>query len=162
MVPAPARQRTLAGVTVGVPVGGSPCWLEGDLVSEGLELGDEPAGLAFGVQAAVEVVGAELVVGGAGGQDVPGDDEDGVGHDDDGLVLGGAAAVAAGFHDVPVVEGLEVALVPGRCPGGLGEDGLEVLVARQDLSTLRPGIPTRPGHNAYPKSQVGGYSRERV
>ena len=29
--------------------------------------------------------------------------------------------------------------------------------ARQDLSTLRPGTPTRPGRNVYPKSQVGGY-----
>jgi hypothetical protein len=44
---------------------------------------------------------------------VPDDDEDGVGDDDDGLVLRGTVAVAAGFHDVPVVEGLEVALVPG-------------------------------------------------
>jgi hypothetical protein len=47
-------------------------------VSEGFEFGDEAAGFAFGVQAAVEVVGAEFLVGGAGGQDVPDDDEDGV------------------------------------------------------------------------------------
>jgi hypothetical protein len=46
-------------------------WLEGDGVSEGFELGDEPAGLAFGVQAAGEVAGAEFVVGLSGGQDVP-------------------------------------------------------------------------------------------
>jgi hypothetical protein len=35
---------------------------------------------------------------------------------------------------VPVVEGLEVTLVPGGRPGGLGEDGLEVLVAVAALS----------------------------
>jgi hypothetical protein len=51
---------------VGWSVGG----LEGDGVSEGVELGDEPAGLAFGVQAAGEVLGAEFVVGLSGGQDV--------------------------------------------------------------------------------------------
>ena len=40
--------------------------------------------------------GAEFLVGGAGGQDVPDDDEDGVGDDDDGLVLrGGVLPVAA-------------------------------------------------------------------
>jgi len=55
-------------------------------VSEGFEFGDEAAGFAFGVQAAVQVVGAKFVVGGAGGQDVPDDDEDGVGDGDDGLV----------------------------------------------------------------------------
>src|ERR1700733_1921097 len=91
----------------------SGSWLEGDLVSEGFEVGDEAAGFAFGVQAAVEIVGAEFAVGGSGGQDMPDDDEDGMGDDDDGLVLGGAAAVAAGLDDVPVVEGLKVAVVPG-------------------------------------------------
>ena len=105
-------------------------------MSERFELGDEAAGFPLRVQAAVEVVGAELVVGSAGGQDVPDDDQDGVGDDDDGLVLGGAAAVPAGFHDVPVVEGPEVALVPGRRPGGLGEDGLKVLVAVAALSAV--------------------------
>jgi hypothetical protein len=75
---------------------GSDGGVQGDLVSEGFEFGDEAAGFAFGVQAAVEVVGAEFLVGGAGGQDVPDDDEDGVGDDDDGLVLRGDVAVAAG------------------------------------------------------------------
>jgi hypothetical protein len=42
-------------------------------MAEGLELGDQAAGFAFGVQALGEVVGAELVVGFAGGQDVPDD-----------------------------------------------------------------------------------------
>jgi hypothetical protein len=42
---------------------------------------------------------------------VPDDDEDGVADDDDRFLLGGRAAVAAPFHDVPVVEGPEVSLV---------------------------------------------------
>jgi hypothetical protein len=37
-----------------------------------------------------------------------------VGDDDDGFLLGDLAAVAAPFHDVPVVEGFEVAIVAGR------------------------------------------------
>jgi hypothetical protein len=65
-----------------------------------------------GVRAAVEVVGAELVIRFPGDQDVPDNHEDGVGDHDDGLVLGGAGAVAAPFHDVPVVEEFQVALVP--------------------------------------------------
>ena len=50
--------------------------VEGDGVAEGLELGDEPAGLAFGVLQAGEVAGAEVVAGLCGGQDVPGDECD--------------------------------------------------------------------------------------
>jgi len=34
--------------------------------------------------------------------------------DEDGLVLGRSAAVAAGCHQLPVVPGFEVPLVPGR------------------------------------------------
>jgi hypothetical protein len=52
---------------------GSGGWLECDAVAEGFELGDEPAGLPFGVQAAGEVAGAEFLVGFPGGQDVPDD-----------------------------------------------------------------------------------------
>jgi hypothetical protein len=37
-------------------------WLEGDVVSEGLEAGDEAFGVAFGV-AALKEVAAELAVG---------------------------------------------------------------------------------------------------
>ena len=51
-------------------------WVEGDGVPEGLELGDEPPGFAFGVLEAGEVAGAELVIGFAGGQDVPDDECD--------------------------------------------------------------------------------------
>src|SRR6266567_1388890 len=108
---------------------GSGGCFQGHRVAECFQAGDEAAGLALGVQAAGEVIAAELVVGFAGGQDVPDDHEDGVGDDDDGFVLGNAGAVAAPFHDVPVVEGLEVALMPDRGPGALDQDGLEVLVA---------------------------------
>jgi len=45
-------------------------------VAEGLEPGDQAAGFPFGVLAAGEVVSAELVIGFAGGQDVPDDECD--------------------------------------------------------------------------------------
>jgi len=45
--------------------------VQGDVLAEGLEAGDEAAGLAFGVCALVEVVLSEVVVGVPGGQDVP-------------------------------------------------------------------------------------------
>ena len=50
--------------------------VQGDVVAEGFEPGDQVAGLAFGVQAAGEVAGAEFVVGFPGGQDVPDDECD--------------------------------------------------------------------------------------
>jgi hypothetical protein len=46
--------------------GGVP---DGDAVAEGLELGDEAAGLGVGVPAAGEVVGVELGVALPGGQE---------------------------------------------------------------------------------------------
>src|SRR5215212_6712797 len=45
-----------------MPSGSSGGWLERDVVSEGLELGDEALGVAFGV-AALEVVAAEAEAG---------------------------------------------------------------------------------------------------
>ena len=41
------------------------------MVAEGLQPGDEALGFAAGVGAAAGVVGAEVVIGFAGGQDVP-------------------------------------------------------------------------------------------
>jgi hypothetical protein len=38
-------------------------WLEGDLVAEGFELGDQAPGFPFGVKAGGEVVSAQFVVG---------------------------------------------------------------------------------------------------
>ena len=65
---------TPAGVAGwGLTGGRSGGRLEGDGVAEGFELGDQPAGFPFGVQAAGEVVGTEFVVGLPGGQDVPDD-----------------------------------------------------------------------------------------
>jgi hypothetical protein len=40
-------------------------------VAEGFEPGDQAAGFSSGVWAAGEIIGAEVVVGFAGGQDVP-------------------------------------------------------------------------------------------
>ncbi len=57
---------------------------------------------------------------------MPDDDQNGMNRDDDGLVLGRSAAIAAGIHPLQVVSGLEASLVPGR-PGSFGQDGLEVL-----------------------------------
>ena len=57
-----------SGVAAGRLSGG---WLEGDLVAEGFEFGDQATGFPVGVEAAGEEVGAELVVGHAAGQDVP-------------------------------------------------------------------------------------------
>ncbi len=46
----------------------SPCWIEGDVVSHGFELGDESALAGGAVAAPVEVVAAHVVVGLAGGE----------------------------------------------------------------------------------------------
>ena len=69
-------------------------WLQGDGVAEGFELRDQAAGFPFGIQAGDEVVGTEFVVGLSGDQDVPDDDDQGVGDHDDGFLLRGLAAVA--------------------------------------------------------------------
>jgi hypothetical protein len=113
--------------------------LQGDAVAEGLEAGDQASCFAFGVELAGEVVGAEFLVGFSGGQDVPVDEDQGVGDDDDGFVLGDLAAVAAPFDDVPVVEGFEVAVVADGGPGALDQDGLQVRVVLAAFST---GWPT--------------------
>src|SRR6267142_7070846 len=120
------------GLAAGAGSGGGV--LQGDAVSEGFEPGDQAAGFSFRVQAAGEVAGAELLIGLPGGQDVPDDDYQGVGDHDDGFLLGDRAAVAAPFHHVPVVEGLEVAVVADRGPGALDQDRLQVRVALAALA----------------------------
>ena len=67
--------------------------MQADGVTEGFELGDQAAGFPFGVQAGGEVVLAELVVGCAGGQDVPDADQQRVRDDDDRFLFRGRAAV---------------------------------------------------------------------
>jgi hypothetical protein len=69
-------------------------WGEGDGVAEGFELGDEAAGFAFGIEAGGEVVRAEFLVG-CRWPGCADDDDQGVGDDDDGFLLGDLAAVAA-------------------------------------------------------------------
>src|SRR3954464_10102088 len=105
-----------------MPLGLGSDWLERDVVSEGLELGDEAFGGAFGV-AALEVVAAEVVVGLAGSEHVPVGDEHGV--------FDGAerAAVSEARFQAPVLGG-EVT-VAGADGGqrGLFERDPEPLVA---------------------------------
>src|SRR6266498_1975637 len=82
-------------------------WFERDGVSEFFELADEPFGALVG-GASVEVVGAELSVGGVLGEDVVGGDEDRVA-ERAGCLAGAATAAKA------CVLGAEVgALAPRR------------------------------------------------
>src|SRR3954454_12517551 len=100
-----------------MPLGLGGGWLERDVVSEGLELGDEAFGGAFGV-AALEVVAAEVTVGLAGGEHVPVGDQD--------RVLDGADRAAVADPGLePSVLGLEVAALGaggGQC-GFFERDG---------------------------------------
>src|SRR4029453_9937473 len=71
---------------------------DSDLVPEGFELVDESTFACFGaVEAAGEVVRAQVAVGGSLGQDVPDDHNEGVGGGGGGLLpaLGAEAAVEA-------------------------------------------------------------------
>src|SRR5690242_16165043 len=77
------REWSSAGTAAANPGAGSGrSWvsagrLEADLVAEGFEFCDQASGFPFGVEAAGEVVGAELVVRRTADQDVPNDDEHG-------------------------------------------------------------------------------------
>ena len=82
-------------------------------MAEGFELGDESALAAVVVAAPVEVVGSEVVVGLAGGEQVPGDDQDGVANCDRGS-LGSASS-----PDLGVLGGEVGVLLCGRRPGRL-------------------------------------------
>ena len=97
-------------------------------MAEGLELADEVAGLAGGVEMALVPVGAEFLVAGVGVVDqVPGDDEYRAGDGDQGF------GVAAAFDDAPVA-GAEEGVGAGGGVGGLAEGALEPGVA-----LVRPG-----------------------
>src|ERR671925_580376 len=69
---------------------------EGDLVSEGFELADEPTLAYFGVvDAAGEVVRAQVAVGGGLGEHMPDDHNEGVGGGGGGLLSALLAETAA-------------------------------------------------------------------
>jgi len=105
------------------------CGFDGDGVSEGLESGDESAGFFRGVYSTVEVVGAEVCVGFAGGKHVPDDDGQFVGDGDDGFVLRGRVALAAELADMPAVQTLQIAGSARRGPRAFDEYVLEMLVS---------------------------------
>ncbi len=86
------------------------CGGDGDVVAHGFELGDESSLPGVAVSSPVEVVGAEVGVGLAGGQQVPGDDQDAVADGDGGFAWPSASADA-------VVVGAEVGVLGS--PGGL-------------------------------------------
>src|SRR3954449_5064641 len=101
--------------------GSRGCWLEGrqlDGVAEVGEAADEPPGLHL-LGAAVEVVGAEVPVGGAVLQHVVGGGQERGRHRARRLLRAATAAQA-------VVLGLQVAgLLAARRPGALDEGGLQ-------------------------------------
>jgi hypothetical protein len=109
--------------------GGIPGRCEGDVEAELLELGDEAAGLAFWVAAALEVVVAEVMEALAGRELVPDEIAQAVRYGDSGLVR------AAPLGDLAVL----CAEVATPCPGR----GRAASI-RARRSQLLPGvIPTR-------------------
>src|SRR3954470_18129178 len=96
--------------------------LQGDPVAEAGELLDESVTLPVGV-AAGEVVPAEVVVVAVVGQQVPGDDQDGVADGDGGLLLADPAGQS------PELGGQVGVAGAGGGPGALGEDVLQPDIA---------------------------------
>src|SRR3954454_8093073 len=97
---------------------------DSDLVPEGFELVDESAFACFGaVEAAGEVVRAQVAVGGSLGQDVPDDHNEGVGGGGLLTALAAEAAVEAAELRAHVGTG------PTGGPGALGEQRAEFLAA---------------------------------
>jgi hypothetical protein len=90
---------------------------EGDLVSEGFEFADEPAFPCFrAIDAAGEVVGAQVAVGGVLGEHMPNNDDEGVG--------GGGGGFPPALFAEAAVEAAELgADVGGGAPGGPGAFG---------------------------------------
>src|ERR1700716_1595181 len=90
--------------------------------AEALKLADEAPLLFLGVDAPLEVVVAELLVGASLAQDVPDDDQDGVGQGEDGLVL----ALLPEAPEEALVLGRQVGVLGmGGSPGRLAEEGLQ-------------------------------------
>ena len=92
----------------------------GDLVAEGFEFADESAFSRFGVvEAAGEVVRAQIPVGGGLGEHMPDDHDQGMGGGDGGLV---AALLAE-----PAVESAELGADVGvGAPGGPGANAAKL------------------------------------
>src|SRR5215469_4690933 len=116
---APARPaRWLAGVVVC----GSGGLADRDGVSEGFELADVVADLAFGADAVVVEVWPEVVVaGGVVGEQVEDDDQDGAGDRGQGLALAAAGQAAVALAEEGVGS--------GGGGGDLAEDAVEPGVA---------------------------------
>src|SRR3954463_5987394 len=89
--------------------------LQGDPVTEAVELLDEAVALPVGV-AAGEVVPAEVVVVALVGQQMPADDQDGVADGDGGLLLADPPGQSPELSGQVGVTGVR------RGPGALGED----------------------------------------
>jgi hypothetical protein len=109
---------------------------DGELVSEGFEFVNEPAFAGVGtVDAAGEVVRAEVAVGGGLGEHMSNDHDQGVG--------GGGSGLLATLFAEPAVEAAELGTDIGAgAPGGsgaLGEDLAEFLVA---LAGLAGSVPS--------------------
>src|SRR5215212_3180870 len=133
-----------------MPSGSSGGWLERDVVSEGLELGDEALGVAFGV-AALEVVAAEVAVGLAGAEHVPVGDQH--------RVFDGAerAAVAEAGLEALVLGGEVAAFAADRSEGGLFERDAEPLgaLARAPGAAFAGGLVVA-GAASGPAGEVAG------
>jgi len=128
--------------------------LDGDFVTEALDLVGEASSVSLFVTSAVEPVSPEVGVVGFVGQDVPDDDQHRVGDDEDGLGLALLAEPAA----EPPVQGDVVAVlrVRGR-PGRLNERRSQggVALARLPRSALAGGLVVARAHPC-PAGEVGG------
>src|SRR5690349_3607023 len=99
---------------------------EGDLVSEGFELADEPTfACLLTIDAAGEVVRTEVAVGAGFGQHMPNDHNQGVGGRGGGLTPSGLAEPAVEAPEL----GADVGTGTRGGPGALGENRAQLGVA---------------------------------
>lgn len=121
------------------------------MVAEGLELADEVAGFAGGVEVASVPVGAEFLVGGVWVVDqVPGDDEYRAGDGDQGF------GVASAFDDA-AVAGAEEGVGAGGGVDSLTERALEpgIALSGWSRSVLGSGLDGA-GHNLAQETRCSG------
>src|SRR5215216_6676738 len=121
---------------------------EGDLVTEGLELGNGSLASTVGV-AADEVVATQVSVVTVVGEQVPGDHQDRVAHGHGGLLLADASGQ-------PPELGRQVAVAAAGCgPGALGQHLPQPAVALVVLPERRlPPVTLLPGQR--PARRPGG------